>query len=49
MVPGDKVTNKTSTRALWYADNQSFFIATTDGHVIHYDMKGEIIGKGVIH
>lgn len=48
-MPGDKQPIKTSTRALWYADNQSFFIATTDGNVIHYDMKGQLVGRGVIH
>ena len=40
---------KTSTRALWYVDNLSIFIATTDGSLVHYDMKGEIIGKSVVH
>jgi translation initiation factor 3 subunit I len=49
LVPGDKQPNKTSTRALWYADNQSFFVATTDGCLIHYAMSGDIIGKGIIH
>lgn len=49
LVPGEKNPVKTSTRALWYVDNQSFFIATTDGTLIHYDMRGEVIAKGVIH
>lgn len=49
LIPLDKQEIKTSTRALWYADNQSFFVATTDGSVIHYDMKGKIIIKAAIH
>ena len=49
IIPTEKNTNKTSTRALWYVDNQSFFIATTDGWLIHYDMRGHIIAKGVVH
>jgi translation initiation factor 3 subunit I len=49
LVPGEKQPIKTSTRALWFADNQTFFVATTDGCLIHYDMKGDIIAKAVIH
>ena len=49
LIPQDKQEIKTSTRALWYVDNQSFFVATTDGSVIHYDMKGKIIIKAPIH
>jgi hypothetical protein len=49
IIPGEKNPNKTSTRALWYVDNSSFFIATTDGWLIHYDINGQIIAKGVIH
>ncbi len=49
LIPSQKSPVKTSTRALWYADNSSFFVATTDGCVVRYDMKGQIIAKGVIH
>ena len=49
IIPGEKQINKVSTRALWYADNNSFFVATNDGWLVHYDIKGEIIAKGAIH
>jgi WD40 repeat protein len=41
--------NKTVSRALWYVDNQTFFTSTTDGWVIHYDMKGKVLKKALLH
>jgi translation initiation factor 3 subunit I len=38
-----------STRALWYADNKSFFVATTAGYVIRYDENGRIVAKALLH
>ena len=49
VLPEDASPNKIGTRSLWYVDNESLFVATTDGWVIHYDLKGNIIGKGWIH
>lgn len=40
VIPGEKQVNKVSTRGLWYADNNSFFVATNDGWLVHYDIKG---------
>jgi hypothetical protein len=48
VLDGEK-PNKISNRALWYVDNESFFVSTNDGWVIHYDMKGSIIKKALIH
>ena len=47
--PEDSNPLKIGTRSLWYVDNESFFVATTDGWVIHYDLKGNIVGKRWIH
>ena len=41
--------NKIATRALWYADNQTLFLGTSDGWIIHYDLNGNIINKKVVH
>jgi WD40 repeat protein len=30
-------------------DNDTFFVATNDGWVIHYNMAGKIIDKALIH
>lgn len=40
---------KTSTRALWYIDNESLFVSTSNGFLIHYTLDGEIINKGQFH
>lgn len=38
-----------ASRALWYVDNESIFLSTSDGWVVHYDLKGKIINKKVFH
>lgn len=48
VLDGEK-PNKIANRALWYVDNESFFVSTNDGWVIHYDMKGNIIKKALVH
>ena len=49
IVNGEAKPNKIATRALWYVDNQSFFVGTNDGWIIHYDMQGKILKKALIH
>ena len=41
--------NKIATRALWYVDNESLFVGTNDGWLIHYDLEGKIIKKALLH
>lgn len=43
------MTNRIGTRTLWYVDNESFFVATQDGWLIHYDIKGNIKNKNLLH
>lgn len=48
-IEGEAKPFKIATRALWYVDYQSFFVSTTDGWILHYDMKGTILKKALIH
>ena len=38
-----------TNRVLWYVDNKTFFAATNDGYVIHFDEKRGVIDKGLLH
>ncbi len=41
--------NKIATRALWYIDNETLFVSTNDGWLIHYDLQGTVLKKIHLH
>lgn len=49
LLPEEKQSIKNTTRALWYVDGKSFFAATNDGYIIHYDTTGAVKGKALLH
>ena len=49
VVLNDAKPNKIATRALWYVDNESLFLGTSDGWLVHYDLQGNIINKKLVH
>ena len=38
-----------SEKAIWYADNESIFLGTNKGEVVHFSQTGEQIKKAVVH
>lgn len=38
-----------SEKARWYADNESMFMGTSTGEVLHYTQDGKLIKKATIH